>query len=121
MKYQPVNIDEKFKLFSEHWSPKIIAQINDYHIKIAKIQGDFVWHSHNDTDELFMVIEGSLRIDFRDGEVNLNKGDLYIVPKGVEHKPYAGQECKILLIEPSSTINTGEVESELTKKVLEII
>jgi mannose-6-phosphate isomerase-like protein (cupin superfamily) len=107
MKYQPINFEEKFKKFSEHWSPKIIGQLNDYHLKLAKVQGEFVWHDHPETDEVFIVIKGQLDIIFRDGKVSLNEGEMFVVPKGVEHKPVAEIECHILLIEPAGTVNTG--------------
>ncbi len=117
MPYDPgtINLSEKFSKFSEHWSPKVIGQLNDLHIKIAKIQGEFVWHSHNDTDELFMVHKGCLTIRYRDGEANLKPGDIHIVPKGVEHLPVAGDECEIIMIEPAGTLNTGD--SSDTRKV----
>lgn len=115
------NIKEKLNKINEHWSPKIIAQMNDYHFKLAKIKGEFVWHKHDETDETFMVIDGTMKILFRDGEVNLNKGEIYIVPKGVEHKPVADKECSILLIEPAGTINTGDTKSELTENDLDWI
>ena len=114
MNYHPIKIEEKLMKFSEHWSPKIIAQMNDYHFKVAKVQGEFVWHDHPDTDEVFLIIKGKLNILFRDGQVTLYEGDLYVVPKGVEHKPYAEEECHILLIEPAGTINTGNVVNEKT-------
>ncbi|HTV92221.1 MAG TPA: cupin domain-containing protein [Verrucomicrobiae bacterium] len=104
-----VNIKEKFALFDEHWAPKVIAEINDYQFKVVKIEGDFVWHDHQDTDEAFVVIEGRLRIDFRDGAVEVNAGEMYVVPKGVEHKPYAEHEVKLMLIEPRGVLNTGDV------------
>ena len=110
-----INIIEKLTKINEHWSPKIIAQMNDYHFKLAKIKGEFVWHKHDETDEAFMVIKGTMKILLRDKEVNLNEGEMYIVPKGVEHKPVAEDECSILLIEPAGTVNTGNTESELTK------
>lgn len=116
MKYSAVNIEEKFTKFSEHWLPKIIAQMNDYHFKVAKIQGDFVWHAHAETDEVFFVFDGELRIDFRDGSVMLSNGEMFVVPKGVEHKPFAEHECKIMLIEPAGTINTGDSGGDLTVK-----
>jgi mannose-6-phosphate isomerase-like protein (cupin superfamily) len=116
-----INFAEKFSLFSEHWSPKIIAQMNDYHFKIAKIQGEFVWHSHLETDETFIVLHGKMRIEFRDGVVNLKAGEMCVVPKGVEHKPIADEESHILLIEPSGTINTGDTGGELTVEVTEWI
>ena len=111
MKYKPVNFEDKLKHFSEQWSPKVIAEMNDYQFKIVKIQGDFVWHNHQDTDETFIVLEGNLRIDFRDGQVNLSKGEMYVVPKGVEHKPFAEQEAEVLLIEPRGVLNTGDSEA----------
>jgi mannose-6-phosphate isomerase-like protein (cupin superfamily) len=110
----PVNVAQKFSLFSEQWQPKVIAQMNDYQFKIARLEGDFLWHSHTDTDEAFIVIEGCLRIDFRDGFVELNAGELYVVPKGVEHKPYAKHEVKLMLIEPVGVINTGDDTNERT-------
>lgn len=114
MDYQPINIQQKLAKFSEHWSPKIIAQLNDYHFKIAKIQGEFVWHDHPETDEVFLVLKGQLEIQFRDGYAVLSEGEMFVVPKGVEHKPVAAQECHILLVEPAGTLNTGEVVNERT-------
>jgi mannose-6-phosphate isomerase-like protein (cupin superfamily) len=111
-----VNLDEKFNKFSEQWSPKIVAQMNDYDLRLVKLQGDFVWHSHDDTDEVFLIIEGELRIDFRDGNITLKSGDMTVVPKGVEHKPYAEEECKVLLIEPNHLVNTGDAGGDLTSK-----
>lgn len=107
-----INLAEKLGLFSEQWSPRIVAQLNDYHFKLAKLQGDFVWHSHAETDELFLVIEGELRIEFRDREATLRAGEMLVVPKGVEHKPYAAEECHVLLVEPAGTVNTGDAERE---------
>lgn len=106
-RYKAINLAEKLSLFSEHWTPKVVAQMNDYQFKVVKIQGDFVWHSHADTDETFIVLEGQLRIDFRDGAVRLSAGELYVVRKGVEHKPYAEHEVKLMLIEPTGVLNTG--------------
>lgn len=115
MNYSSINLQEKLTKFSEHWSPKIIAQLNDYHLKLAKVQGEFVWHDHPDTDEVFIVVNGHLDILFRDGKVSLSEGEMFVVPKGVEHKPVAEQECHILLIEPAGLVNTGSVtDSELT-------
>jgi mannose-6-phosphate isomerase-like protein (cupin superfamily) len=114
MNYQPVNLSEKLAKFSEQWSPKIIAQMNDYHFKIAKIEGEFIWHDHPETDEVFLVLKGQLEIELRDGKVLLDEGELFVVPKGVEHKPVAKQECHILLIEPEGTLNTGDVVNEKT-------
>ena len=114
-RYSAINFAQKFAKFSEQWSPKVIAEMNDYQFKIVKIEGDFVWHDHPDTDETFIVLEGQLRIDFRDGEVILNAGEMFVVPAGVEHKPFAESEVKMLLIEPRGVVNTGELEqSEIT-------
>ncbi|WP_432239049.1 cupin domain-containing protein [Herbaspirillum robiniae] len=112
--YQPVNLAQKFSLFSEQWSQKIIAEMNDYQFKLARLQGEFIWHTHADTDETFIVIEGELRIEFRDGAVTLKAGEMYVVPKGREHKPVAEQEVKLLLVEPGGTPNTGDQGGERT-------
>ena len=109
-----INIREKLDKFAEHWSPKIIAQMNDYHFKVVKLQGGFVWHRHAATDEVFFVVDGEMRIDFRDGSVDLKAGELFVVPKGVEHRPFAGRECQVMLIEPAGTVNTGGQTSDLT-------
>jgi len=114
MVYKAINFKEKLGLFSEHWAPKVIAEMNDYQFKIVKIQGDFIWHDHKETDEAFLVIEGRLRIDFRDGAVELGAGEMFVVPKGVEHKPYAEHEVKLLLIEPRGVLNTGHEGGERT-------
>lgn len=114
MNYKPINFEEKFAKFSEQWSPRIIAQMNDYQFKIAKVQGEFVWHDHPETDEVFIVLKGELEIQFREGSVRLNEGEMFVVPKGLEHKPVAGQECYILLVEPAGTVNTGNVVNERT-------
>jgi mannose-6-phosphate isomerase-like protein (cupin superfamily) len=116
MKYSGINFEEKLNKFSEHWSPKIVAQMNDYHFKLVKFQGDFVWHSHDDTDETFIVLDEEMTIDFRDGKVDLKAGEMFVVPKGVEHKPFAKKECRVLLVEPAGTINTGDAGGELTAK-----
>jgi mannose-6-phosphate isomerase-like protein (cupin superfamily) len=112
--YKPVNLQQRFALFSEQWQPKVIAEMNDYQFKIVKIQGDFVWHSHKDTDEEFLVVDGDLQIDFRDGAVHLSSGEMFVVPKGVEHKPYAEREVKMLLIEPRGVPNTGDQGGDRT-------
>lgn len=109
-----INLQEKFSLFTEQWQPKVIAEMNDYQFKLAKLQGDFVWHAHNGTDEVFLVMEGELRIDLRDGAVHLSAGEMFVVPKGVEHKPFAEREAKVLLIEPRGVRNTGEGAGERT-------
>lgn len=114
MEFKAINSQEKLALFNEHWSPKIIAQMNDYHLKLVKIQGEFVWHSHAETDEVFIVLDGEMVIEMRNGRVHLHSGELFVVPKGVEHKPVAKNECHILLIEPAGLVNTGDAESELT-------
>ncbi|MFK8021667.1 MAG: cupin domain-containing protein [Pseudomonadales bacterium] len=110
----PINIADKFTRFSEHWSPRVIAEMNDYQFKLAKVEGEFVWHQHDDTDEVFLVVDGTLEIQLRDRSVTLEAGEMYVVPKGVEHRPVAAQECKIMLVEPRGVVNTGRVESELT-------
>lgn len=114
MKHTPINIAEKFACFSDHWSPKVIAEMNDYQFKLVKVQGEFVWHNHAETDEVFLIIDGSLRIEFRDGSVVLRAGEMFVVPKGVEHKPVAEKECQMMLIEPVGIVNTGEAGGELT-------
>jgi mannose-6-phosphate isomerase-like protein (cupin superfamily) len=114
MDYSAINLEEKLAKFSEQWSPKIIAQMNDYHFKLVKFQGDFVWHSHADTDEAFIVLGGGMSIEFRDGKVDLKTGEMFVVPKGVEHKPFAETECKAMLVEPAGTVNTGDVGGDLT-------
>ncbi|MDE3200918.1 MAG: cupin domain-containing protein [Acidobacteriota bacterium] len=111
MPYSSINLQQKFNLFKEQWQPKVIAQMNDYQFKVVKLQGDFVWHRHANTDETFIVIEGRLRIDFRDGAVEIGPGELFVVPKGVEHKPYAENEVKLMLIEPCGVKNTGDGET----------
>lgn len=115
MIYEAINFKQKFNSFKEQWSPKVIAELNDYEFKIVKLEGEFIWHTHQDTDEAFVVIEGELRIDFRDGAVYLQEGEMFVVPRGVEHKPVAEHEVKVLLIEPAGILNTGDVtDSELT-------
>ena len=114
MTHTPINLTRKLNMFSDHWSPKIIAQMNDYHFKLVKLKGEFVWHKHVDTDEVFLVIQGAMRIDFRDGSVELRAGEMFVVPKGVEHKPWAEKECHVLLVEPAGTVNTGDVGGDLT-------
>src|SRR5215468_3428552 len=108
MDTQAINFADKLRKFSDHWAPKVIAQMNDYQFKLVKIQGEFVWHSHKETDEVFIVLDGQMTIEFRDGRVELNTGEMFVVPKGVEHKPVAKAECKIMLVEPSGVVNTGD-------------
>lgn len=112
--YNAINLSKKFELFSEQWLPKVVAELNDYQFKIARIEGDFVWHDHPETDEAFIVLEGELRIDFRNGAVHLKAGEMFIVPKGVEHKPFAEKEVKLMLIEPCGVLNTGHEGGERT-------
>ena len=114
MSRQSINFRQKFGLFDVQWEPKVIAEINDYQFKLVKLQGDFIWHNHRDTDEAFIVIEGDLRIDFRDGAVRVAAGEMFVVPKGVEHKPFAEKEVRLLLIEPRGVLNTGHEGGERT-------
>ena len=109
-----INFAEKLSKFTDHWSPKVIAEMNDYQFKLAKLEGEFICHNHPDTDEVFIVIEGSMSIELEDGIVELNAGEMYVVPKGVMHKPFAEKECKIMLVEPRGVVNTGEESSDLT-------
>ena len=109
-----INLNEKLSKFSKYWSPRNIAEMNDYQFKIAKIKGEFIWHHHKDTDETFIVIEGEMSIKLRDGIVKLSKGEMFVVPKAVEHKPCTEKECKILVIEPRGVINTGNAGGVLT-------
>jgi mannose-6-phosphate isomerase-like protein (cupin superfamily) len=116
-----VNLIEKFSIFSEHWSPKIVGELNGQHIKLVKFKGEFVWHHHDDEDEMFYVVKGNFNMEFRDKNVILNEGEFLIVPKGVEHRPVAAEEVWVMLFEPASTLNTGNVMSEKTKQELESI
>jgi mannose-6-phosphate isomerase-like protein (cupin superfamily) len=109
-----VDLAEKLSLFSEHWSPKVVARLNDYEIKLVKLKGEFVWHTHQDTDELFLVIDGRLTIQLRDGDVTLGPGQLFVVPRGVEHRPVTEGEVSVMLIEPEGVVNTGDAGGELT-------
>nr|WP_288453150.1 cupin domain-containing protein [uncultured Pseudomonas sp.] len=111
---QSINLIRKLDLIAEQWSPRVVAEMNDYQFKVARLQGDFIWHAHAETDEAFLVLDGQLRLDFRDGSVTLGSGELYVVPKGVEHKPYAEEEVKLLLIEPRGVLNTGAEGGERT-------
>mgnify|MGYP000906850152 CR=1 len=116
-----INIPEKLSLFTDHWNPRIIGELNGQHVKLGKFQGEFVWHKHDDEDELFYVLEGEFRMEFRDRSVELKKGDMLIVPKGVEHRPVAEHEVSVMLFEPASTLNTGNTQGELTRANLEWI
>lgn len=116
MPYAAIDLKQKFSLFTEHWQPKVVAEMNDYQFKLSKVQGEFIWHNHPETDETFLVVEGHLRIDFRDGSVNLGPGEMFVVPKGVEHKPFAEHEVKLMIIEPRGVLNTGHEGGDLTAK-----
>jgi mannose-6-phosphate isomerase-like protein (cupin superfamily) len=109
-----INLAEKFAKFSEHWAPKIVARMNDYEFKLVKLQGEFVWHSHAETDEVFIVVDGEMTLHFRDGDVRLRAGEMFVVPKDVEHKPSATAECRVMLVETAGTVNTGAVISDRT-------
>jgi mannose-6-phosphate isomerase-like protein (cupin superfamily) len=112
--YLPINLREKFEHFSGHWAPRVVAEMNDIQFKLAKIEGEFVWHRHDDTDEVFIVIDGRMAIEFRDGRVELAAGEMFVVPRGVEHRPLAGRECWIMLVEPRGVVNTGEAGGAYT-------
>ena len=116
-----INISDKLSQFSDHWNPRIVGELNGQHVKLAKLKGEFVWHSHELEDELFYVLKGSLTMEFRDRTVIINENESILVPRGVEHKPVANEEVSVLLFEPASTVNTGEIENELTRKNLERI
>lgn len=116
-----VNIQEKLSQFSDHWNPRIVGELNNQHVKLAKLKGEFVWHSHEKEDELFFVIEGCLQIEFRDKTVTLYPGEFLIIPKGVEHKPVAKNEVLVLLFEPATNVNTGDTNSDLTRRDLDRI
>lgn len=116
-----INIQQKFQLFNDHWSPKIISQLNGQDVKLAKLQGEFIWHNHADEDELFMVIKGNLIIEFRDKSVSLSAGEIITVPKGVDHRPIAHEEVWVLLFEPSEIKHTGDIISDMTKTSLDHI
>ena len=110
----PINFQDKLAKIPDFWQPRVVAEMNDYQFKLVRIEGDFLWHDHPETDEVFIIIEGTLRIDFRDGAVTLNPGEMFVVPKGVEHKPYAEKEVRMMLVEPRGTVNTGEEGGERT-------
>ena len=113
-----INLEEKFSLFNDHWNPRIVGELNNQQVKLAKLKGEFIWHKHENEDELFLVIDGVLTIEFRDKIVELKENEFIIVPKGVEHRPIAEKEVSVLFFEPKTTINTGDLENELTKKKL---
>ena len=112
--HESINFAEKLAKINKHWTHGIVAEMNDYQFKLVKVQGDFVWHSHENTDEVFIVLDGEMDIEFRDGKVTIKSGEMYVVPKGVEHKPFAENECKIMIVEPGGVINTGDAGGELT-------
>lgn len=116
-----VNLQEKLASFNDYWNPRIVGELNGQHVKLAKFKGEFVWHKHDHEDEMFMVVKGKFKIEFRDKTVELNEGEFIIVPKGVEHKPVADEEVEVMLFEPNTTLNTGNTRGELTKDTLEKI
>ena len=116
---QKVNLNEKLSQFSDYWNPRIVGELNGQHVKLAKIKGEFVWHSHENEDELFMVVKGSFTMQLRDKNIELHVGEFFIVPRGVEHRPVAEKECSILLFEPAATVNTGNAPGTMTKTKLE--
>jgi mannose-6-phosphate isomerase-like protein (cupin superfamily) len=118
---EKVNLEHKLSLFSDHWSPKIVGELNGQHVKLAKLKGEFVWHKHDNEDELFFVLKGSFKMEYRDRTVVVNENEFLIVQKGVEHRPVADEEVCIMLFEPATTLNTGDTESELTKHTLDRI
>lgn len=118
---QKINLADKLSLIQDHWNPRIAGELNGQHVKLAKLKGEFIWHKHDQEDELFLVLKGHLRMEFRDRVVDLLEGEILIVPRGVEHRPVAEEEVCILLFEPASTLNTGHVESELTRHHLDRI
>lgn len=118
---EKVNLAAKFELFDDHWSPKIVGELNGQHVKLVKLQGEFVWHKHDLEDELFFVVKGILQMEFRDKTVKINEKEFLIVPRGVEHRPVASEEVWVMLFEPAGTLNTGDAESELTKEQLDWI
>jgi mannose-6-phosphate isomerase-like protein (cupin superfamily) len=116
-----INISQKLAQFNDHWNPRIIGELNKQHVKLAKIKGEFIWHKHEDEDEMFLVLKGTLKIEFRDRTETIQENEIIIVPRGVEHKPIAEEEVSIMLFEPATTINTGALENERTRKNLESI
>jgi len=121
MKIEKVNVGEKLSCFSDYWNPRIIGELNGQHVKIAKFKGEFTWHKHENEDEMFLVIKGKFRMEFRDKNIELNKNEFLIVPKGVEHKPVAEEEVSVMLFEPATTLNTGDKENDFTKENLDSI
>jgi mannose-6-phosphate isomerase-like protein (cupin superfamily) len=118
---EKVNLLQKFQLFNEHWSPKIVGELNGQQVKLGKFKGPFIWHHHENEDEMFYVVKGSFTMELRDGDIELQEGDFLIIPKGMEHRPNAKEEAWVMMFEPATTLNTGNIENELTKKELDII
>ncbi|MBT4098109.1 MAG: cupin domain-containing protein [Gemmatimonadetes bacterium] len=112
--YQPIAFEDKLSRFTDQWAPRVIAEMNDNQFKLVKIEGEFVWHTHHDTDEAFIVLAGEMAIEFRDGQVTLKSGEMFVVPKGVEHRPYAALVCSVLVVEPRGVVNTGDVGGAMT-------
>ena len=109
-----INFEDKFSLFNERWEPKVIAEMNEYQFKLVKVKGEFVWHSHKDTDETFIIIKGTMNIDMCSRTIKLNQGEMFVVPKGIEHKPYAESECMVMIVEPKGVVNTGNAGGDMT-------
>jgi mannose-6-phosphate isomerase-like protein (cupin superfamily) len=118
---EKVNLAEKFSLFNEYWGPRIVGEVQGMHVKLAKLKGEFIWHHHENEDEMFLIVKGHLLLKFRDRDVWLDEGEFIIVPRGMEHLPVAEEECHILFVEPAGTLNTGNVQNERTKAELEEI
>lgn len=118
---EKINLQQKLSLFTDHWSPKIVGELNGQHVKLVKFKGEFVWHKHDNEDELFYVVKGSFNMEYRDKTVTVNENEFLIVPKGVEHRPVAIEEVAVMLFEPAATLNTGDTVSELTKHDLQVI
>lgn len=118
---EKVNIAQKLSLFADYWNPRIVGELNGQHVKLVKLKGEFVWHKHDDEDELFLVLDGHLKIEFRDKTIEIEPNEFVIVPRGVEHRPVADEEVSVLLFEPASTLNTGDTEGELTRETLQKI
>ena len=118
---EKVNIEEKLSLFSDHWNPKIVGELNGQHVKLVKLKGEFVWHKHDNEDEMFLILKGTMKMEYRDRTEVLKENEFIIIPKGIEHKPVADEEVSVMLFEPASTLNTGDTENEFTKHVLDKI
>ena len=116
VKIKKINLNQKFKKVYEYWQPKVIAEMNEYQFKLAKVKDEFIWHKHEETDETFFIIKGQLTIELKNEKLLLNKGEMVVIPKGVEHRPFADKECEIMLIEPKETVNTGNISNEMTAK-----